>query len=42
LLGLAKPAAGSGSENDCRHLHCIQFRTRRKIGLDLRGIKAGD
>lgn len=42
LLGLAEPAAGSGSENDCRHWHGVQFRTRRKIGLDLRGVKAGD
>ena len=42
LLGLTEPAAGSGSENDCRHRHGIQFRTRRKIGLDLQGVKAGD
>jgi hypothetical protein len=42
LLRLAKSAAGSGSEKDCRHRHRIQFRTRAQFELDLKLAKARD
>jgi len=42
LFRLAKAAACSSGENDCRHRHSPQFRTRNEIRLDLRVAEVRD